>query len=133
MNICQQCKQPLKGRKDKKFCNEYCKAAYHNHSRQQKEDVVNEVNKILKANWKILSRINPQGKSTLRKEYLKAAGYDFNYFTNIYRTQKGQVYYFCYNIGLTEVSKTHVCLVNWQEYMKAFQHPIGILDADIEE
>ncbi len=125
MEYCKQCNQLLKGRKGKKFCDEYCKSSFHNKQRQEKEDIVTQVNKILKTNWRILRRINPQGKSTLRKEYLHELGYNFNYFTTIYRTQKGKVYYFCYDVGITEVDTQHVCIVNWQEYMEGFKHPLG--------
>ena len=72
-----------------------------------------------------MKTINPQGKATVRKEYLKSRGYDFSYFTHIYKSKKGNVYFFCYDVGLMEVKNTHVCIVNWQEFMNNYTIPIA--------
>ena len=129
MSQCLYCKELIaEGRKGKKFCNAYCKSSYHNERRKADETIVTEINRILRTNWRILSSLNPQGKSTVKKLFLIEQGYNFNYFTNIYRTQKGIIYYFCYDVGITEVSKAHVCIVNWQNYMGRFQHPISSLE-----
>ena len=125
MGDCLQCGKRLQGRQGKKFCDTYCRAAYHNNRRRSAENRLTAVNRILRRNWRILSILNPQGRSTLRKAYLMEQGYDFNYFTNIYRTKKGRIYYFCYDVGVTDMDGTHVCIVNWQGYMDSFRHPLG--------
>lgn len=125
METCLQCGKTLKGRQDKKFCDSYCRAAYHNNKRRSAENKLAEVNRALRRNWRILTTLNPQGKSTLRKTYLFEQGYNFNFFTNIYRTKKGKIYYFCYDMGITEVDSNHICIVNWQSYMEGFRHPLG--------
>jgi hypothetical protein len=56
-------------------------------------------------------RLSPEGKTTLRREVLLQAGFDFRYFTHLYRTQKGNTYYFCYDYLLLEEEK--VLIVNW--------------------
>lgn len=122
---CLHCNKPLVGRSDKKYCDLGCKSSYANKKRHEKEGLVLKINKQLRQNWKILKTINPQGKSTLRKEFLISQGYDFNYFTNVYRTKKGNTYYFCYDVGIMEINKTHICIVNWQEYMAHYKIPIG--------
>jgi len=122
---CLHCGKPLKGRADKKYCDPSCKSAYSNARRQHREEAVLQINHILKKNWKILKRLNPEGKSTVRKSFLHSLGYNFTYFTNVYKTQKGNLYYFCYDMGITEVDKTHICIVNWQSYMNSYAPPIA--------
>ena len=122
---CLYCGKVLVGRSDKKYCDLGCKSAYANKKKHEKEALVLKVNKQLRQNWKILKTINPQGKSTLRKEYLISQGYNFKYFTNVYRAKNGNTYYFCYDVGMMEVDKTHVCIVNWQDYMAQYKIPIG--------
>jgi hypothetical protein len=116
------------GRWDKKYCNAKCKANYHNKQQRDKEQSVREITGIIRNNWKILKMLNPSGHTTIRKSYLIEHGYNFNYFTNIYKTSKGKVYYFCFDMGFSEVEKGEVDKVNiviWQSYMKTYNLPVG--------
>lgn len=128
MKKCIYCQKTFKGRSDKKYCSVDCKNAYNNERRLNDEQVLIKINKQLRINWHILKTINPQGKATVRKEYLHSQGYDFNYFTHIYKSKKGNVYFFCYDVGLMEVKKTHVCIVNWQPFMAHYTIPIAIFN-----
>ncbi|WP_165864987.1 hypothetical protein [Rufibacter latericius] len=47
-------------------------------------------------NRQILERFSPEGKTTLRREALVQAGFDFRYLTHLYLTQRGSTYHFCY-------------------------------------
>ena len=125
--ICLYCKNEITGRRDKKYCDANCRALFHQERKQQEEKQYFDVLNILKKNRKILLELNPSGFSTLRKSFLLARGYDFNYFTNIYKTNTGDVYYFCFEVGLKELKhKPHkVTIVNWQSYMKNYQLPLG--------
>lgn len=135
--LCLHCQAELKGgRTDRKYCDAQCRASYHNSQRQEKEQGIREINDILKKNWKILKMLNPTGHSTIRKAFLEEHGYNFNYFTNVYRTSSGRVYYFCYDVGLAEIPNAQtpkVNLVNWQPYMKDYQLPIGIIKKEDRE
>ena len=125
---CLFCQTELKGgRIDRKYCDAQCRASYHNVQRQEKEHIIRKINDILKKNWKILKTLNPTGHSIVRKSFLEEHGYNFNYFTNIYETKEGRMYYFCYDIGLTDVSMANIPKVNivdWQAYMEAYKLPI---------
>lgn len=126
---CLYCQSELKGgRVDRKYCDAQCRASYHNTQRQENERIVQKINTILKQNWKILTMLNPTGHSTVRQSFLEEHGYNFNYFTNVYKTQEGRVYYFCYDVGFSLVEKTQVAkvnIVNWQPYMEDYQLPIA--------
>lgn len=126
---CLSCQKGLKGgRIDRKFCDSQCRASYHNNQRQDKEQMVRSINEILKKNWKILKILNPTGYSTVQKNFLDEQGYNFNYFTNVFKTKEGRVYYFCYDLGIAEVDSKNglkINIVNWQQYMVNYQLPIA--------
>jgi len=115
--ICLACGENIIGRSDKKFCSAQCRNAYNNKMKSETEKFIVETNRILRKNRSILRQINPVGNSTVRREYLILAGFDFDHFTRIYRTQKGNVYYMCYEFGYMHVENEKVLIVNQQEYM----------------
>jgi hypothetical protein len=123
--LCKNCEKPIEGRRGKKFCDAYCRSNYHNKNREEDWGIVREVNKKLRNNWKILKLLNPHGRTIIRKEYLRLQGYDFNYFTNVYKTKKNRLYYFCYDLGITETDEVHISIVNWQSYMNNYETPIS--------
>ncbi|WP_210465389.1 hypothetical protein [Rufibacter roseolus] len=95
--VCGHCGEPLVGRADKRFCSDQCRARSGNQRKLQDrgERLMREVNSALRQNRQILQRFSPQRKTTLRREALVQAGFDFRYLTNLYRTQKGNTYHFC--------------------------------------
>jgi hypothetical protein len=115
---CAECNNIIKGRADKKFCSDQCRYLYNNRLKLDKEKEVLRINSILRKNRTILKRLNPVGKTTVRKEVLKAEKFDFNYFTHIYITNKGNTYYFCYEYGYLPLQDEKILIVNWQNYMK---------------
>lgn len=118
--LCQQCRSTLKGRLGKRFCGDQCRASFNNLKKleSQGEKAIRQVNSVLRRNRNILKRASPQGKTTVRREVLEQAGFDFRYFTNLYRTQKGSTYYFCYDYGYLLLPEGKVLIVNHQPYMK---------------
>ena len=117
---CLHCNKPLeKGRIDKKFCDHYCRNAYNNEQIRETEKTIKLINQILRKNRMILRTINPEGKSTVRKEYLELSGFNFKYFTHKYEAKNGNIYWFCYEYGymLSTTEPEKVVIVNYQEYM----------------
>ena len=98
--LCLECDEPLFGRVDKKFCNDQCRNAYNNRVNKTTNDFVRHVNVILRKNRKIIaSLLNGKEKSITTKEDLLLHGFNFNYFTNTYKTKQDKVYYFVYELG----------------------------------
>lgn len=115
---CLECKELLKGRTDQKFCSDYCRNAYNNRKRTGHKQLVRRIDKILHNNRNVLCELCPQGKKTIFKFDLASAGFDFNYFTNIYRTKKDVVYYFCYDYGFSYLKeKDKILIVKKEEYI----------------
>lgn len=76
------------------------------------------VNNILRKNRRILAALNPNGKSKAHRDKLLEQGFNFNYFTNVYKTKSGKVYYFCYEYGYLELSDQFYALVIRQDYVE---------------
>ena len=72
----------------------------------------------MRKNREILALLNPTGKRTVDKQILEDKKFNFNFFTTVYRTQNGNVYWFCYDYGFRKLKKGSVYqLVKWQPYM----------------
>ncbi len=108
---CLECGTPIKGRADKKFCNDYCRNAYNNRLNKDSNNLMRNVHNRLRKNYRVLERLNPNGKTTVRKAKLLKAGFDFTYHTSIYTTKKGTVYYFIYDQGYLPIDHNKFVLV----------------------
>ncbi len=96
---CLECNQKIRGRADKKFCSDYCRNTYNNKLNRDKNNLMRNVHNRLRKNYRILEKLNPTGKTTVQKNVLQNMGFNFTYFTSIYTTKKGTVYYFIYDQG----------------------------------
>lgn len=108
---CLHCKEGIKGRSDKKFCDDHCRSAYNNSNYTNRNSLVKTTHKTLQKNRKILQALNTTGKSKVSRKALKDEGFDFGYFTGIYRTGKGANYVFCYEMGYLSLRNEEVLLV----------------------
>jgi len=107
---CPVCGDPIIGRVDKKFCSDQCRNTFNNQKNVHSE-TIREINKILKNNHRILTELNPEGKTKVSKKRLVSKGFNFDYFTSIYNTQKGTTYYFCYEQGYLPIENDFFALV----------------------
>lgn len=93
------CKSPLHGRVDKKFCNDYCRSNYNNSLRAESNNTIKVVNLILKKNRDILERFVTNGNTSINRLSLLAAGFDLHYHTHTFYAEKGELYICCYEYG----------------------------------
>ena len=118
---CPACHEIIVGRRDKKFCSDYCRSAYHYEKNQNRPlSMFRSIDQQLKTNRMILKDYNKGGKVTVRKEVLLKEGFNPKYFTHYWKNDKGQVYLFCYEFGflsLKEKEKEKYVLVKWQPFM----------------
>ena len=97
---CLECGEPIRGRADKKFCSDYCRNAYHNQRNKDSKNLIRNINNRLRKNYRILDSFPlKEGKTRTTRNKLIDKGFDFDYFTNLYTTRKGSVYYFVYDLG----------------------------------
>ena len=116
-NLCLECREPVIGRADKKFCSDDCRSAYHNRLNSDHSSLIRNINNTLRKNRRILAALNPNGKSKVHRNELLQKGFNFNYFTNTYITKTGNTYYFCYDQGYLAIEGGYYTLVVGQEYV----------------
>jgi predicted nucleic acid-binding Zn ribbon protein len=114
---CLECGQAISGRIDKKFCSDQCRTSYNNRLNSDSTRYMKSVNRILRKNRKILSVLNPHGKSKTHKKKLISLGFNFRFHTNVYRTRSGKTYYFCYDHGYLPIDNDYFALVIREEYV----------------
>lgn len=115
---CLECESIIRGRIDKKFCNDTCRNTYNNKIKREGEFFERKVNSILRKNKRILSKLSPKGNLKTTKEELLFNGFNFYYFTNIYKTKQGKIYYFVYDYGYIELNNDEYAIVKKKEYVK---------------
>ena len=99
--VCLNCGKPLKGRSDKRFCDDYCRNSYNNQLKSASNNYVRNINNALSKNRRILEGLLPAGEETAKanKEKLQRLGFQFKYLTHSYVTKNGKTYYYCYDYG----------------------------------
>jgi len=100
---CLSCTKLLKGRIDKKFCDDYCRNNYNNRlkAKGSHNSLVRNINNTLVKNRKILESLLPEVSETAKasKDKLMRLGFQFKYTTHIYTTRTEKTYYYCYEYG----------------------------------
>ncbi len=106
VRTCIHCNHLLKGRSDKKFCDDGCRNAYNNQA-QSDLTYVRSINNILKNNRRILKWYLGEKESIkLSEEKLIAKGFQFEYHTHQYTRKSGDTYHYCYEFGYLSLRKS---------------------------
>ncbi|HCN83737.1 MAG TPA: hypothetical protein DIT07_08955 [Sphingobacteriaceae bacterium] len=109
--LCLDCGTALKGRSDKKFCDDQCRSNYNNRLKSEDNSFMKQVNLVLKKNRSILEKLNPEGKTKVSRDKMLKHGFNFTYYTHIYETQKGSIYHFCYEYGYLPIENNMILLI----------------------
>lgn len=112
---CPECGDKITGRKDKKFCSDYCRSLYNNKRKDYNNETTRRIDRVLKKNRRILQELNRNGKTKVHISRLNEKGFVFDYFTNIYKTKAGTVYHFCYEEGYLRHNEEFFTLVRWEQ------------------
>src|SRR5215218_1579292 len=99
--VCLACGEKLKGRVDKKFCDDYCRNNFNNglKSKQGPNKLVKAINNTLLKNRKILESVIIEETAKANREKLLSMGFQFQYLTHTYVTKAGKIYSYCYDYG----------------------------------
>ncbi|MFA7473323.1 MAG: hypothetical protein WCY86_10510 [Spirosomataceae bacterium] len=110
---CLYCGNPVYGRSDKKFCDDFCRNTHNNQLRKVSNNVVRKINNALLKNRKILESFLMEDKQMVkvREDDLIAKGFQPQYHTHIYTTKKGRLYFFCYEYGFLMMAHKWYLLV----------------------
>jgi len=109
---CLECGTTLKGRRDKKFCDDQCRNAFNNKLNAEPSPEIRHINLILKKNRKILEDLlPPDGKTKVSGKRLRELGFDQTFITHTYTTQAGSVYRYCYEFGYLPLENDYFLVV----------------------
>lgn len=114
---CLSCGKAVKGRSDKKFCDDYCRAAYNNDLKSASNNLIRNVNNALGKNRRILENLLPQGEPTAKtnRDKLIEKGFQFKYHTHLYQTKNGNTYFYCYEYGYLPLENNWYLIVKREE------------------
>ena len=111
MRKCQECGEKVVGRIDKKFCSDYCRNTYNNKVNKESKNLIRNINNRLRKNYKVLTELNPSGKTKVTRNKLYDRGFDFQLFTSIYTTKAGKNYYYVYDQGYLALENEYYLLI----------------------
>ena len=114
---CLSCGKPVKGRSDKKFCDDYCRAAYNNDLKSAANNLIRNVNNALGKNRRILESLLPDGEATAKasRDKLIEKGFQFKYHTRSYLTKTNKTYFYCYEYGYLPLENNWFLIVKRAE------------------
>ena len=115
--LCLACNKAVKGRTDKKFCDDYCRNNYNNQLKADSNNQVRNINNALGKNRRILDSFLSAGEEMCKttKEKLLHKGFQFKYITHIYTNKKGNTYFFCYDYGYLPLENDWFLIVKRKE------------------
>lgn len=110
---CINCGKPLKGRTDKKFCDDHCRNKHNNHLKSGVNNYKRKVNSALSKNRRILEDLFHQNGNVrkVKRELLIGLGFQFNYLTHTHINKKGSTYVFCYDFGYLPLERDWFLIV----------------------
>jgi hypothetical protein len=114
---CLSCTKQLRGRTDKKFCNDYCRNSYNNQLKAPVNNLIRNINHVLAKNRRILESFLAEDEEMIKvkKEKLMERGYLSKYATHIYINKKGSIYYYCYDYGVLSLDESSCVIVKSKE------------------
>ena len=117
------CGMELFGRSDKKYCNDQCRNRA-NAKRRKKEfweedKHIYEITRDLRRNRSIMKSTGAFLNQTkiVTRGWMLDKGYNFEYYTNILQTKKGN-YYFCYEFGHMALEDGKLLVVMTDRYIE---------------
>jgi hypothetical protein len=117
IKTCLFCEKPVKGRSDKKFCDDYCRAAYNNELKSAANNYIRNVNNALGKNRRILENLLPDKEPTAKasRDKLIEKGFQFKYHTHQYTAKNGNTYFYCYEYGYLPLENNWYLIVKRNE------------------
>lgn len=114
---CLNCDAPMRGRIDKKFCDDSCRNTFNNQKNSNTTNFIRRINHALRKNRNILESLIPEGEEMIKttKDKLMRKDFQFKYFTHIYETKKGSQYLFCYDYGYLKLEGDWYLVVKGKE------------------
>ena len=109
---CLSCGHALRGRIDKKFCNDQCRSEHHNRKRQMPDEKARPIARALQRNRHILQHLlGEEDKKVVSREALLDLGFRFRYHTHRHENRRGAEYIFCFEFGYLQLGSERILLL----------------------
>ena len=117
LKSCLACNKPVRGRTDKKFCDDYCRNTFNNQLNADCNNLIRNINNALRKNRRILEELmHPEDQAIkVSLEKLICHGFQFRYQTHTYTNKKGSSYHFCYEYGYLPIENNCFLIVKKRE------------------
>ena len=114
---CLLCSRIIRGRSDKKFCDDYCRASFNNELKSTANNFIRNVNNALGKNRRILECLLPAGEHTAKVngDKLLQKGYQYKNHTHLYITKNRQTYFYCNEYGYLPLENNWYLIVKRKE------------------
>ena len=114
---CLACGEILKGRVDKKFCDDYCRNYFNNRQKSNgnNSSLIRAINNSLLKNRKILASLLTEDSQKTRRDKLLEMGFQFKYLTHTYMNKAGKIYSYCYDYGYLPLGNDWFLVVKRKE------------------
>ena len=114
--LCLACSKQVRGRSDKKFCDDLCRNNYNNHIKAAGNNHVRNINHALAKNRRILEQLIADGEEMARagREQLLQLGFSFTYYTHQFKNKKGSVFSCCYDYGYLPLGDDEYLVIKWE-------------------
>lgn len=105
---CMQCSSPIKGRRDKKFCDDHCRNNYNNQLHLNTTLMMRQVHQILRKNRRILEKalLHYPAAEPFPIEVLLEEGFLPGYHTKFSVDSQGEIQYYCYEYAFKLIEQT---------------------------
>ena len=109
---CHYCGGNVVGRRDKKFCGDYCRGAYNNELKSAANNYIRNVNHVLGKNRRILETfLGNENSIKVSKEKLQQQGYNFKYSTHQFTATTAKTYIYCYEYGYLALENNWMLII----------------------
>ena len=96
---CLECRKPIVGRADKRFCDTHCRSSYHNRVNSEQNTYIRTIDGVLKRNRRILKHLLDFDKDrNWEMDAPELIGINLNYYTQITQV-RSDVCYWSYDYG----------------------------------
>jgi len=124
IKYCTYCDKQIRGRSDKKFCNDFCRSSYHYEINRTTSTLVHAINLSLRRNRKVIQMLLGSTNEPLEveRDTLLVYGFNFNYFTHM-KHANCKTYMICYDFGYIPLSKEKVLIAHLKNIPLESQKP----------
>ena len=113
---CKACDEEIRGRRDKQFCSDYCRAAHYNHRHADITQMMRSIHCTLRRNRTILLQLSRGINQKVHRLTLLRKGLHFGFVTQVVSTHEGHTLCFCYDQGYKDLGNGYYELFQKSEY-----------------